>query len=199
MDSGRIRSRYQPPEQPSTEGILFPDTYDIDAEADPAAVLALLAAETDTTLDELDVTNRAAALGRTPYEILVIASLIEEETKVVAERPKVARVIYNRLEQGIPLGIDATSRYEALLAGRTRDEPDFESQSPYNTRRIPGIPPTPIASPGRSSIEAALAPEAGDWIYYVLADEEGNHLFTASASEFEQAKADCKARGLGCG
>ena len=130
---------------------------------------------------------------------MIVASLIEEETRVDAERAKVARVIYNRLRDGIPLGIDATSRYEAELAGRDRDDVDFESTSPYNTRRIAGLPPTPIASPGRASIEAALNPADGPWIYYVLADEEGNHFFTDSASEFERAKAECAAKDLGCG
>jgi UPF0755 protein len=135
----------------------------------------------------------------TPYEVLIVASLIEEETKVDSERPMVARVIYNRLSQGIPLGIDATSRYEAELAGRDREDLDFESDSPYNTRRIAGLPPTPIASPGRASIAAALSPAEGPWTYYVLEDAEGNHFFTDSNSEFLAAKERCREAGLGCG
>ena len=97
------------------------------------------------------------------------------------------------------LGIDATSRYEAVLAGRDRSDVDFESDSPYNTRRNPGLPPTPIASPGRASIEAALNPADGPWIYYVLEDAEGNHFFTESNSEFLAAKERCRDAGLGCG
>jgi UPF0755 protein len=131
--------------------------------------------------------------------VLVVASLIEEETKVDAERSKVARVIYNRLEQGIPLGIDATSRYEAVLAGRSRDDIDFDSDSPYNTRKVAGLPPTPIASPGRASIEAALNPADGPWIYYVLQDAQGNHFFTESSREFINAKNRCAELDLGCG
>src|SRR5690606_12314463 len=134
-----------------------------------------------------------------PYEVLIVASLIEEETKVDAERGKVAQVIYNRLRQGIPLGIDATSRYEAELAGRSREEIDFTSDCPYNTRIRQGLPPTPIASPGRASIEAALNPEEGPWIFYVLEDAEGNHFFTDSNSEFLAAKERCRQNGLGCG
>ncbi|MGE3621759.1 MAG: endolytic transglycosylase MltG [Acidimicrobiia bacterium] len=199
VDAGQIRSRYQPAEVTSAEGILFPDTYDVGEDADPATVLAMLAGQLDSTMAELQVEAKAAALGRSPYEILVIASLIEEESRVPAERPRIAQVIYNRLERGIPLGIDATSRYEAELAGRSRDDLDFTSDSPYNTRRVAGIPPTPIAAPGRASIEAALDPEAGPWIYYVLADEAGNHFFTDSSREFERAKSECKAKGLGCG
>lgn len=199
LASGEIRSQYQPPEQTSMEGLLFPDTYEVAAELDEAGFLRRLVGETDARLAALDVEAKAAALGRTPYEVLVIASLIEEESRVPEERPKVARVIYNRLEQGIPLGIDATSRYEAEISGRDREELDFESDSPYNTRRVAGIPPTPIAAPGQASLEAALNPAEGDWIYYVLQDEEGNHFFTASFSEFNQAKQECADKGLGCG
>lgn len=199
LDSGEIRSQFQPEGVTSYEGLLFPDTYEIDEDVDEAGFLRRLVAETDARLVALDVEAKAAALGRSPYEILVIASLIEEETRVPEERAMVARVVYNRLEQGIPLGIDATSRYEAEISGRDREDLDFESDSPYNTRRVAGIPPTPIAAPGQASLEGALNPADGPWIYYVLQDEEGNHFFTESFSEFNQAKAECARLGLGCG
>mgnify|MGYP003114804058 FL=1 len=199
LDSGEIRSQYQPEGVTSYEGLLFPDTYEIDEDVDEAGFLRRLVAETDARLTALDVEAKAAALGRTPYEILVIASLIEEETRVPAERAMVARVVYNRLEQGIPLGIDATSRYEAEISGRDREDLDFESDSPYNTRRVAGIPPTPIAAPGQASLEGALNPAEGNWIYYVLQDEQGNHFFTDSFAEFNQAKAECARLDLGCG
>jgi UPF0755 protein len=150
-------------------------------------------------MTELDVASAQERFNLTPYEILIVASLIEEETKIDEERPMVARVIYNRLRDGIPLGIDATSRYEAELAGRDRGDIDFESDSPYNTRRVAGLPPTPIAAPGRASIAAALNPAEGPWIYYVLEDEAGNHFFTDSDSEFLAAKDRCREAGLGCG
>jgi UPF0755 protein len=199
LDSGAIRWQGQPADQPSNEGILFPETYRVDADADEQEVLLLLVAQLDAVMTELDVASAQERFNLTPYEVLIVASLIEEETKVDAERPMVARVIYNRLSQGIPLGIDATSRYEAELAGRDRDDIDFESDSPYNTRRIAGLPPTPIAAPGRASIEAALNPADGPWIYYVLEDADGNHFFTDSNSEFLAAKARCRDAGLGCG
>ena len=199
LDSGQVRSAYQPADQPSNEGILFPETYSVEPEATPLQVLQLMVAELDATLAALEVETAQEQFNLTPYEILVVASLIEEETKVPEERPKVARVIYNRLRQGIPLGIDATSRYEAEIEGRDRGDIDFSSSSPYNTRRQRGLPPTPIASPGRASIEAALHPADGPWTYYVLEDEEGHHLFTDSDSEFLAAKRRCEAAGLGCG
>ena len=199
MDSGQIRWSGQPADQPSNEGILFPDTYRIEADADEEAVLRKLVGQLETVMNELDVASAQERFNLTPYEVLIVASLIEEETKVDSERAQVARVIYNRLSQGIPLGIDATSRYEAELAGRDREDIDFESDSPYNTRRNAGLPPTPIAAPGRASIEAALNPADGPWIYYVLEDAEGNHFFTDSDREFLAAKARCRDAGLGCG
>lgn len=208
--SGEIRSTYQPEGQSecvelggppwcALEGLLFPDTYEIDEDVDEAAFLRRLVAEMDARLAALDIENRAAALGRSPYEVVAIASLIEEETRVDTERGMVARVIYNRLDEGTPLGIDATSRYEAEISGRGRESLDFTSSSPYNTRRVAGIPPTPIAAPGQASLEAALDPADGPWVYYVLQDEQGNHFFTESFQEFNQAKAECARKGLGCG
>ena len=199
LDSGQVRSVYQPADQPSNEGILFPETYSVEPDATPLQVLQMMVAELDATMAGLEVESAQERFNLTPYEILVVASLIEEETKIPEERPMVARVIYNRLRQGIPLGIDATSRYEAEIEGRNRGSVDFESSSPYNTRRVRGLPPTPIASPGRASIAAALAPADGPWIYYVLEDAEGHHFFTESDSEFLAAKRRCEAADLGCG
>ena len=199
LDSGQVRSAYQPPDQPSNEGILFPETYRVGEGYDELSVLQLMVAQLDRTMAELGVESAQERFNLTPYEVLIVASLIEEETKVDAERPQVARVIYNRLRQGIPLGIDATSRYEAELAGRSREQIDFDSDSPYNTRKVAGLPPTPIANPGRASIAAALEPADGDWLYYVLQDAEGNHFFTASYQEFLAAKQRCADAGLGCG
>jgi UPF0755 protein len=199
MDSGQVRSEFQPADQPSNEGILLPETYRVEPDATALEVLTMLVEELDATLRGLDLVTAEEQYNLTPYDILIIASLIEEETKVPAEREKVARVIYNRLKQGIPLGIDATSRYEAEVIRGDRNKIDFTSSSPYNTRKVKGLPPTPIASPGRASIEAALNPAEGPWIYYVLADANGTHFFTESNSEFLQAKARCKDAGLGCG
>lgn len=199
LDSGQVRSAFQPVDQPSSEGILFPETYRIGADATPQSVLTLMVEQLDAVLRGLDVESAQERLNLTPYEILITASLIEEETKVPSERPMVARVIYNRLRQGIPLGIDATSRYEAEVVRGDRDKIDFSSSSPYNTRKVKGLPPTPIAAPGRASIEAALNPADGPWIYYVLEDSAGNHFFTESNQEFLAAKARCRDAGLGCG
>jgi UPF0755 protein len=199
LDSGQIRSTFVPAGVTSSEGILFPDTYEVQPESTPDQVLAMMVAQLDQTLTALHVETAQTDFHLTPYEILITASLIEEETKVPEERAKVARVIYNRLKQGIPLGIDATSRYEAEITRGDRSKVNFNSTSPYNTRKVKGLPPTPIASPGRASIEAALHPAEGPWIYYVLQDSAGHHTFTDSASEFARAKQRCHDAGLGCG
>ena len=190
-----LRSALQPPGQRSLEGLLFPSTYEIGRGESPASVVRRMVAEMERVVVTLGLQEGAERLGLSPYEVLVIASLIEEETGSVEESAKIARVIYNRLDEGMPLGIDATSRY---LAESTGAPLDFESPSPYNTRRQTGLPPTPIAAPSRSSIEAALNPADGPWLYYVL-EAPRRHLFTESAAEFELARQACIQKDLGCG
>ena len=160
-----------------------------------------MVAQLDSTLAELDMQGRAQALGLSPYQVLTVASLVEEEAGTDEDRPRVARVIYNRLAEEMPLQIDATSCYvKNEPGGCSLTEADLASDSPYNTRNRQGLPPTPIASPGRASIEAALNPADGDWLYYVLDAEadDGSHFFTADYDEFVEAKDRCEAAGLGC-
>ena len=181
------------------EGFLYPSTYELDPEQGATQVLQSLTTQFTTTAGQLQLEERAQSLGLTPYEVVVVASMIQSESRIDSERPMIARVIYNRLAQGIPLGIDATSAYELNKPGTELTTEDLQNDTPYNTRINLGLPPTPISNPGEASLEAALSPAVGPWIYYVLEDEEGNHFFTESAAEFEAAKAQCEARGLGCG
>jgi len=181
------------------EGFLYPSTYELDPEQGATQVLQSLTTQFTTTTGQLQLEERAPSLGLTPYEVVVVASMIQSESRIDSERPMIARVIYNRLAQGIPLGIDATSAYELNKPGIELTTEDLQNDTPYNTRINLGLPPTPISNPGEASLEAALSPAVGSWIYYVLEDEEGNHFFTESAAEFEAAKAQCEARGLGCG
>lgn len=181
------------------EGFLFPSTYEFDPEDDALSILQAMVAQFTAATTGLQIEDSAAALGLTPYQLVTVASMIQSESRLDAERPMIARVVYNRLDQGIPLGIDATSAYELGKSGTELTTEDFQSASPYNTRRNPGVPPTPISNPGLVSLEAALAPADGPWIYYVLESEDGSHFFTDSAAEFEAAKARCREAGLGCG
>ncbi len=181
------------PRVDSLEGLLFPSTYYLlpgdDAEG---LISAQLAAFTDKTKD-LPWDN-AKLLGVTPYEIVIIASIIEKEARIADERSKVAAVIYNRLKEDMTLGVDATVRYALNKWTGGLSTEDLEVDSPYNTRINKGLPPAPIASPGVAALEAALEPAEVDYLYYVLSDTDGNHFFTSSYEEFLQAKEQAPAQ-----
>jgi UPF0755 protein len=197
-----VRSKHLPADQESLEGTFYPETYDLAEDATEVDLLTKMRDEFDATMDELGVDAGAEAVGLSPYEVLIVASIIEEEARVDEDRPRVARVIYNRLAEAPRLlFIDAINCYGAQMVPCIPNELDFEAESPYNSRKTPGLPPTPIAAPSRKSIEAALHPAEGPWTYYVLDPDlgEGRHLFTDSEQEFEAAKDRCRDAGLGCG
>ena len=131
-----------------------------------------------------------------PVEIPYNVFRQQAEAGNVEEAPQIATVIYNRLSQGMPLGIDAVDRYGAELAGTSVVFND--ASLPYNTRRRAGLPPTPISAPGDFAIAAALQPASGPWMYYVL-ESERQHVFVVTDSEFQAAKRACIERNLGCG
>jgi UPF0755 protein len=199
LTDGKIRSIFQPQGQ-GIEGFLFPDTYDIPEGADEQAVVQTMVAQFDKVASSVGLQDAQARVGHSPYEALIVASLVEEEAKVPEDRPKIARVIYNRLAQGMPLGVDATLCYLKDARPCVLHESDLASKSPYNTRSNTGLPPTPIANVSKASLDAALNPDPGDEIYYVLDPDlpPGHHLFTDNAADFEAAKARCHDAGLGC-
>lgn len=175
------------------EGLLFPSTYYL-LQGDGATQLIgaqLAAFEAKTASLPWD---KATALGLTPYEIVIVASLIEKEASIADERAKVAAVIYNRLKEDMSLGIDATVRYAVDKWTGALTTEDLQVDSPYNTRVVKGLPPTPIANPGVAALRAALEPAEVDYLYYVLSDTDGHHFFTASYDEFLEAKKNAPAR-----
>ena len=189
----------------AVEGLLFPDTYQLDEATvgDELALILRMHQQFLRVVEQLDLVGRAAEFGLSPYEVVVLASLIEEEALLDGDRPKISRVIHNRLASGWRLGVDASSRY---AVGKTAGEPmtteDLSVVSLWNTRVVLGLPPTPIAAPGRASLEAALAPVAGSWMYYVRTDEGGRsgaHTFATTATEFQAARRICVDKDLGCG
>jgi UPF0755 protein len=182
----------------SAEGFLFPDTYSFDPDTTPADALAQLTSEFTGVDRDMGFADGAHKMGLTPYQALIVASMVEAEAKFDADRPKVARVIYNRLAQHLPLGIDATSVYGARLAGEDPSRIDFNKPSPYNTRIEKGLPPTPIGNPGRAAMTAAVNPADGSWLYYVNGDGEGHLYFTARASDFQAAVERCRQNHWGC-
>jgi UPF0755 protein len=141
------------------------------------------------------IDESAGRVGLTPYEVVIVASIIEREAQKPEDQAKVARVIYNRLALGMNLEIDATLLY-GIGHKETLTESDLATDTPYNTRLYPGLPPTPIAMPGQGAIEAALNPEAGPWLYYVLADAEGGHFFTDDYDEFLRVAQESRDAGL---
>ncbi|SEL41012.1 UPF0755 protein [Blastococcus sp. DSM 46786] len=181
------------------EGYLFPATYDFEPGTTPQQMLQRMVETFNEVAARLRLEERAAALGRTPGEVVTIASMIQSETRLDEERADVAQVIYNRLNAGIALGIDATLAYGLDKSGNELTVTDLQSDNPYNTRNRRGLPPTPISSPGERSLEAALAPTTGDLLYYVLESEDGAHFFTSDYAEFQQARQRCADAGLGCG
>jgi peptidoglycan lytic transglycosylase G len=171
------------PEQPTLsdwEGLLFPDTYEFSRNAGPESILQRMASTMEQRVNSIDWSDWRS-LGYTEYEGIVLASLIEAEVLLDEERPIVSSVIHNRLAEGMKLDIDAT----VLYALGTRDVTRFDraADSPYNTYEVLGLPPTPIASPGKASLAAAGSPEVTEYFYYVLADLDGRHAFATTLDE----------------
>jgi peptidoglycan lytic transglycosylase G len=168
----------------SLEGYLFPSTYALGRQAGaPGAVRAMVEAF-DHAFDP-ELRAEAAARGMTVREAVTLASLIEKETAQAAERPLVSAVYHNRLEQKIPLQCDPTVVYALMRAGKWTGnirKQDLQIKSPYNTYVNPGLPPTPIASPGRASIEAAIRPADVPYLYFVSRND-GTHVFAATLEE----------------
>lgn len=174
----------------SLEGFLFPSTYELRKNATVKDLIDDQLATFEDVFEEVDLAEAEAA-RLTPYDVLTIASMVEREAQVPAERPLIAGVIYNRLEQGIPLGIDATTRYALDNWTEPLTESDFDPASPYNTRVNPGLPPTPIGNPGLDSIEAAADPEQTDFLYFVVKPGTcGEHEFNETLEEHEAAVAE---------
>ncbi len=140
-------------------------------------------------------TSRLAQLGVSPYQAVIVASLVEAEAKVPEDRPLIASVIYNRLREGTPLQIDATILY-VIGHKETVLNSDLEVDSPYNTYKNVGLPPTPIDSPGRSSLQAAVNPPATNYRYYVLCKKNGAHCFAETLDEFNRLRAQAEAEGI---
>jgi len=194
------RSKWAPQGAPSMEGLLFPDTYFIGSKDTEETVLERMIKQMDAVATKEGIEAAPDTVGITPYQVLVVASMIEREAKVSDDRAKVARVIYNRLAKNMNLQIDATVLY--ALGGGTPGAPLTQAQiantvSPYNTYNVTGLPPTPIALPGRASIDAALHPADGAWLYYVTVDKDGHLAFANTLQEHQANIALAKRNGVG--
>jgi UPF0755 protein len=166
------------------EGFLFPATYDFTAQTTSRQLVANQLKAFQENWSQLDL-RYARSKHLTPYDVLIIASMVEKETLAPDERRKVAAVIYNRLHARMPLGIDATIRYGLHIPPtKSIRVSQLQSDNPYNTRKFAGLPPTPIGNPGLASLQAAAHPAKVDYLYFVRKPDKVHHFFTSSFRDF---------------
>ncbi|MBE1584993.1 endolytic transglycosylase MltG [Nonomuraea angiospora] len=158
------------------EGYAFPATYEVQPKSTPTQILAAMVKRFNQTAEQVDLEGGAKALGHTPHEIMVIASIVQAEAGRQEDMPKIARVIYNRLERQpqMKLEMDSTVMYALNKYGTAASIPETKTKSPYNTYLHLGLPPGPITNPGDHAIEAALNPAKGPWLYFVATDPKSN-------------------------
>jgi UPF0755 protein len=179
-----IPDEFPKTEAPHLEGFLFPATYEFTEDTTSQRLIELQLEAFMRAWSKVDA-EYAESKNLTAYEVVVIASMVEEEVLVPKERPLVAAVIYNRLRVGLPLGIDATIRYGLKIPPTEPiHQSELESDSPYNTRKFLGLPPTPISNPGLASLQAAAHPTNVDYLYFIRKKDCRSHFFTASEEEF---------------
>lgn len=174
------------------EGYLFPATYEIRPNATAASILTSMVNRYKQAAEEFDLEGGAAKLGMSPQEVMTVASLIQAEARNDSDFPKVSRVIYNRLDKPMPLQFDSTVHYAVGKDGSvgTSDE-DRDVDSPYNTYKVAGLPPSPIMAPGDQAIRAALNPADGPWLYFVTTNPDtGETKFAESFDEHLKNKAE---------
>ena len=166
------------------EGFLFPATYEVDPGTTAQSLLRSMVTRFGVASTAVDLSAGARRLGRTPYEVLIVASLVQDEARG-ADQPKVAQVIYNRLAAGMPLQLDATVKYVTGANGSAfTSDAERHTASPYNTYLQPGLPPGPIDSPGQAAMRASLHPSAGNWLYYVTVNlDTGKTLYARTLAE----------------
>jgi uncharacterized YceG family protein len=172
------------PQKRNLEGFLFPALYDFTVHTTSRQLVQDQLTAFEQNWQQVDMAY-ARKKNLTPYDVLIIASMVEKEALVPDERPLVAAVIYNRLHDRMPLGIDATIRYGLHVPGtKPLLESELNSDNPYNTRKFLGLPPTPIANPGLASMQAAAHPANVNYLYYVRKPDKQHHYFTASYQDF---------------
>ena len=193
--SGTVRSKYQPAGTTSLEGLTWPDTYYVTPEEDETVILRRIVDRYDAEVRRLGIPAAAAARGESVYTATIVASLIQGEAGVERDRPLISAVIANRLAAGMPLQIDATLLYARGDRGPLTDA-DFARPGPYNTYRVNGLPPTPIMTVAAPSLQAAVAPAAVPYRYYVLTDRDGSHRFAVTYEEHLANVADARRRGI---
>ncbi|GAB3442448.1 endolytic transglycosylase MltG [Actinophytocola sediminis] len=185
-------SRAEP--QRRLEGLIMPGVYDVRPGANADELWKLLVTDSATRMQAVGLPNVAAETGFTPYQVLTMASLIEREA-IEKDFSKVSRVTYNRLSEGMRLQYDSTINYVLHRPTIRTDESDREKAGPYNTYDNTGLPPTPISAPSEGAVKAAVAPENGEWLFFVRCQTDGASCFAVTDEEHRQNRRDADARG----
>lgn len=195
---GTVRSPYEPAGVNNLEGLLFPATYQVQQGETEVQILEQMVGTFDDRVQSLGLTAAASQLGLTPYQVITVASIVEREAKLPADRPNVASTIYNRLRIGMKLGADSTQTYYLRQSNPTIQPTatQLDQPSPYNTRTNAGLPPTPIADPGMASLQAATSPPTTQYLYFVEINPDGQLGFAKTNSGFEQLQRQCRAAAL---
>ncbi|WP_086867979.1 endolytic transglycosylase MltG [Streptomyces viridochromogenes] len=177
------------------EGYLFPAKYPLERDGTrvtPEALLADMVAKADQKFSRAPIAAGAQRNAMNVYQAVTIASLVQAEAATKADMAKVARVVFNRLERGMPLQMDSTVNYALNRSSGTPSQADTRIESPYNSYQRMGLPPTPIAGPGADAMRAAVNPAAGDWLYFVTV-KPGDTRFTADYAEHQRNVAEADA------
>jgi UPF0755 protein len=193
--SNLVRSKFEPPDVTSLEGLTWPDTYAVGANETEAQILQKIVAQFDAEADRIGLASSGAMNGAlTPYQALVSASLVEAEAGSKDDAPLIAAVITNRLKDGMPLQIDATLCYAKGGCPPVPTDADRKIDSPYNTYKVTGLPPTPIKTVSEVSMQAALAPAQVPYKYYV-SDSHGKTYYATTLAEHEKNVAKARDDG----
>jgi UPF0755 protein len=195
--SGVVRSPWQPPGRTSLEGLLGVGTYEVVPGETDVQLLQAMVERFDTVAASAGLTPASAArLGLTPYQVITVASVVQKEGYIVKNMGPVARVIVNRLANGMPLQMDSTVLYALGQDGGTVTPADEQIQSPYNTYQNKGLTPTPICFPSETALAAAVHPPPGNWLYFVVIDKDGTEAFSATYAQQQANEAIAASRGL---
>ncbi|SES45595.1 UPF0755 protein [Streptomyces sp. yr375] len=171
------------------EGYLFPATYPLHKKATPQTLLSYMVDTANKRFNGAPIAAGAQRNAMNVYQAVTVASLVQAEATTKADMGKVARVVFNRLERGMPLQMDSTINYAMNRSTLRTTQDDTRIQSPYNSYQRMGLPPTPIDNPGEEAMRAVISPAPGDWLYFVTV-KPGDTRFTASYAEHQRNVAE---------
>jgi UPF0755 protein len=178
------------------EGVLFPATYQVAPGETATHLLSAMITRFDQAASDVKLAKSAAKVGLSEYEVITLASIVQREGRLLADYPKIAEVFFNRMHNQMRLDSDATLYYVLGPDHGGLTSADLDLDSPYNTRKVPGLPPTPINSPGEAAIKAVLHHATGPYLYFVTIDQEGHTAFSTNYRHFQELVAQSRANGV---